>query len=65
MVRRTRLGLAYDVTISLIPLESGAHTNTHAAFESATRAGLWDLGQNKRNLNELLRAVGENLMPET
>jgi len=64
-VRHTCLGLAYDVTVRLSNLESGAQTNTHAAFESASRAGPGDLGQNKRNLDELLRAVDENLMPET
>lgn len=64
-VHRTRLGFEEDVTVRLTPVESGARTNTHARFESASRAGLWDLGQNRRNLNELLRAIDRNLMPET
>lgn len=63
-VLRTRLGLAYDVTVRLSRLESGAHTNTHAAFESASRTGPWDPGRNKRNLSGLLRAIDEHLMPE-
>lgn len=61
-VRRTRAGSRDDVTVRLAPLESGDHTNTHARFESASRIGGWDLGQNRRNLNELLRAVDESLI---
>jgi hypothetical protein len=35
-----------------------------APLESASRSGpWWDLGQNKRNVNELLRAIDENLTP--
>lgn len=64
-VRRTRLGFRDDVTVRLVPLESGDHTNTHAKFESASRVGHWDFGQNKRNLNELLRAIDENVTSET
>jgi len=63
-VCRTRLGIAYDVMVRLTPLESGAHTNTRARFESVSRAGPWDLGRNRRNLNELLRAIDSNLKPE-
>ncbi len=64
-VRRTRLGFGDDVTVRLVPLESGDHTNTHAKIESRSHVSLWDLGQNKRNLKELLGAVNENLIPET
>ena len=64
-VRRTRLGFVADVSVRLAPLESGAHTNTHARFESRSRAGPRDLGRNRRNLDELLRAIDKNLMPET
>lgn len=64
-VRRTRLGFRDDVTVRLVPLESGDHTNTHAKIESRSHVSLWDLGQNKRNLKELLGAVNENLIPET
>ena len=61
--RRTRLGPAYDVKIRLSHLKRGVHTNTHARFESASRTWPWDLGRNRRNLNELLRAIDENLIP--
>jgi uncharacterized protein (DUF1499 family) len=57
------LGLAHDVTVCLSHLESGVHTNTHARFESASRIWPWDLGRNRRNLNELPRAIDENLIP--
>lgn len=63
-VLRARLGLACDVSVRLSRLESGTHTNTHAAFESSSRTGPWDPGRNKRNLDELLRAIDERLMPE-
>ena len=62
-VRRTRLGFAADVSVRLASL-SGVHTNTHARFESRSRAGPWDLGRNWRNLSELLRAIDKKLMPE-
>lgn len=64
-VRRTRLGLGSDVTVRLLPLESGDHTNTHASFESRSNTALWNLGQSKRNLGELLTAIDANLKPET
>ncbi len=41
-----------------------ARVSSLAAFGSASRTGPWGLGQNKRNVNELLRAIDENLMPE-
>lgn len=61
--RKTRvLGFTDDVTVRLTPNPSGAHTNTRAEFRSASRLGLWDLGQNQRNLDELLAAIGQKLM---
>lgn len=61
--RKTRiLGFTDDVTVGLIPNPSGAHTNTRAEFRSASRLGLWDLGQNRRNLDELLAAIDQELM---
>ena len=62
MVLRTRLGLAYDVTVRPL-IWRAARASSLAAFESASRTGPWGLGQNKRNFNELLRAIDENLMP--
>jgi hypothetical protein len=63
-VRRPRLGSGEAIVVRLAPQESGAHTNTHATFESASRAGPWNLGRNKRNLAELLRAIDENPKPK-
>jgi hypothetical protein len=63
-VCRTRLGSGEDIVVRLAPLESGAHTNTRATCESPSRAGSWNLGRNKRNLAELLRAIDENLKPK-
>ncbi len=61
--RKTRvLGFTDDVTVRLTPSTSGAHTNTRAEFRSASRLGLWDLGQNRRNLDELLAAIDQELM---
>lgn len=61
--RKTRvLGFTDDVTVRLTPSPSGAHTNTRAEFRSASRLGLWDLGQNRRNLDELLAAIGQELV---
>lgn len=60
-VRRTRLGFGDDVVVRLVPPGSGARTNTHAGFESASRVGGWDLGQNRRNLRELLAATDAKL----
>lgn len=60
--RETRLlSFTDDVTIRLTQIQSGANTNTRAEFTSASRKGVWDLGQNRRNLNELLDAVDRNL----
>lgn len=61
--RKTRvLSLTDDVTVRLTPSPSGAHTNTQAEFRSASRLGLWDLGQNRRNLDELVAAIDQELM---
>ena len=61
--RKTRvLGFTDDVTVRLTPSPSGAHTNTRAEFQSASRLGLWDLGQNRRNLDELLAAIDQELI---
>ncbi len=55
------LGLADDVTVRLTPSPAGAHTNTRAEFRSASRIGLWDFGQNRRNLDELLAGIYRRL----
>ncbi len=60
--RKTRLGFTDEVTIRLTPSPAGAHTNTHVAFHSASRVSVWDLGQNKRNLKELLAAIDRKLI---
>ncbi len=60
--RKTRLGFTDDITIRLTPSPAGAHTNTHAVFHSASRFSVWDLGQNERNLEELLAAVDRKLL---
>ncbi len=39
-VRRTRLGFGDDITVRLVPLESGDHTNTHAKIESRSHVSL-------------------------
>lgn len=61
--RKTRIfGFTDDVTVRLARQGwSGASTNTRAVFTSASRAGLWDLGQNRRNLEELLAAIDQQL----
>ncbi len=41
-----------------------ARVSSLAAFGSASRTGPWSLGQNKRNFNELFRAIDENPTPE-
>lgn len=61
--RKTRLlGFTDDVTVRLTPSPSGAHTNTQAEFRSASRLGLWDLGQNQRNLDELIAEIHRKLV---
>jgi uncharacterized protein (DUF1499 family) len=57
-VRSTRiLGFKDDVKISI----SGSGEESHALFESASRVGKSDLGQNRRNLREFLAAVDREL----
>ncbi len=57
-VRSTRLfGFKDDVNINI----SGSGEESHATFESASRVGNTDLGQNRRNLRELLAAVEREL----
>ncbi len=61
-LRKTRfLGFADNVTVLLTPSPAGAHTNTQAEFRSASRVGLWDLGQNRRNLDELMAEIYRKL----
>ena len=60
--RETRfLGFTDDVTVLLTQSRSGANTNTRAEFTSASRTGIWNLGQNRRNLGELLAAIDQKL----
>ncbi len=54
-------GFKDEVTIHLIPIPVGAHTNTRADFQSASRFAIWDFGQNRRNLEELLAAIDREL----
>ncbi len=61
-VRKTRfLGFADDITVRLVQSRTGANTNTRAGFVSASRLGSWDLGQNRRNLDEFLLAIEHEL----
>ena len=62
-VRKTRVfSFENDVTVRLTPAgSSGASTNTWAELESAARVGRWHLGQNERNLKELLAAIERKL----
>ncbi|WP_166396923.1 DUF1499 domain-containing protein [Rubrobacter marinus] len=60
-VRRTRLGFRDDVSVGLSEGKTGAHTNTRAALRSVSRKGVYDFGQNKRNLRELLDGVDREL----
>jgi uncharacterized protein (DUF1499 family) len=60
--RKSRFpGLAHEVTVHLTPSPAGAHTNTRAEFRSASRLGLWELGQNRRNLDELIAEIYRKL----
>jgi uncharacterized protein (DUF1499 family) len=54
-------GFSHDVTIHLTPRSVGAHTNTRADFRSTSRIAVWDLGQNRRNLEELLSTIDRKL----
>jgi uncharacterized protein (DUF1499 family) len=53
--------LTHEVTVRLTPSPAGAHTNTRAEFWSASRLGLWVLGQNRRNLDELIAEIYRKL----
>jgi uncharacterized protein (DUF1499 family) len=54
-------GLTSKVTARLIPSPAGAHTNTQAEFRSSSRIGLPNLGQNRRNLDELIVKIYRKL----
>lgn len=56
--RSTRLfRFTDDVTVSVVERAGGSE----AYFESASRIGKGDLGQNPRNLEELLKATDQEL----
>jgi uncharacterized protein (DUF1499 family) len=60
--RKSRFpGLSHEVTVCLTPSPAGAHTNTRAEFRSASRIGLWELGQNRRNVDELIAEIYRKL----
>lgn len=65
-VRRTRLfGFEDDVSIRIWEMkDSGISRNARADFRSASRVGLWDLGQNGRNLRELVSAIDQKLIAD-
>ena len=64
-VRKRRVFLRDDATVWLTPSPAGAHTNTRADFLSTSRFVLaWNLGQNTRNLKELLAAIDHKLMAD-
>jgi uncharacterized protein (DUF1499 family) len=54
-------GLTYEVTVHLTPSRAGAHTNTQAEFQSASRIGLPGLGQNRRSVNGLIAEIYRKL----
>lgn len=57
-VRRTRVfGFEDDVTVRFTEQRFGVR----AELESASRVGTWDLGQNGRNLREIIEAVDREL----
>ena len=57
-VRESRLfRFKDDVTVNIIP----KHNGTEARFASASRVGKGDLGQNPRNLRELLETINGEL----
>ena len=64
-MHHTRLGFRDDVSVRLTEKKTGAHTNTHAAFRSVSQQGVYDFGQNKRNLRELLDALDRQLRAHT
>jgi uncharacterized protein (DUF1499 family) len=55
------LSFTDDVTVSLTQTRTGANINSRAGFVSAPRKGIWELGQNRRNLEELLAAIDQEL----
>lgn len=58
-VRESRIfGFEDDVTARLTAQTFGVRVE----FESASRVGTWDLGQNGRNLRELTRAIDRGLI---
>lgn len=60
--RKTRVpGLTHEITVRLIPSPAGAHPNTQAEFRSASRAGPLELGQHRRNLDELIAGIYRKL----
>lgn len=60
LVRKTRwLRFADDVQVTLTPTDEG----TRIEATSQSRVGRGDLGQNPRNLIELLQALRERLLP--
>jgi uncharacterized protein (DUF1499 family) len=62
LVRRTRLfRFADDVRVGCSGRQDGGGETARATFESASRLGRYDLGQNGRNLRELLGAVEEEI----
>jgi uncharacterized protein (DUF1499 family) len=64
--RNTRfLGLTHEVTVRLTPSPAGTHTNTRAEFRSASRIGLPELGQNRRNLDDLIAEIYRKLTSRT
>ena len=66
VVRRSRLfGFEDDVSIQIWKMrDSETSLNTRAGFKSASRVGLWDLGQNGRNLRELVSAIDRKLIAD-
>jgi uncharacterized protein (DUF1499 family) len=65
-VRKTRIfGFENGVTARLTAVgASGASMNTWAEFESVARVGVWNPGQNRRNVKELLAAIERQLRAE-
>jgi uncharacterized protein (DUF1499 family) len=60
------LGFKDDVMVRLTPAaSSGASPNTWAELESTGRVGMWYLGQNERNLKELLAATERRLTADS
>ena len=56
--RKTRFpGLTHEITVRVHPSPADTHTNTRAEFRSASRVGLLELGQNRRNLDELMAEI--------